>query len=133
MRDATPNRTDDPTAGHVEQGPDAGGDEGTATYVDGLFDVAASRDGRPGANAVLNTETAKVVVFEFGAGDVLSEHAARHAVIIQVLRGRVEFSVRDEVHTLQPGRLIHLTPMLRHAVRAIEPATLTVTMLLRPV
>lgn len=129
MSDATQNEAD-PTAGHVDHGPGAGGEHGTATYVDGLFEVAASRGGRPGASAVLDTETAKVVVFEFDAGDVLKEHAARHPVIIQVLRGHVEFTVQDDVHTLEPGRLIHLTPMLRHAVRATEPATLTVCMLL---
>lgn len=125
----TQNGPDDPTAGHVDQGPDAGGVEGAATYVDDLFDAATSRGGRPGASAVLDTETAKVVAFEFEAGDVLKEHAARHPVIIQVIRGRVEFTVVDEVFTLEPGRLIHLTPMLRHAVRAPEAATLTVTML----
>lgn len=130
MNDATHHEPQDPTAGHVDQGPDAGEAQGTATYVEGLFDAGTSRGGRPGASAVLDTETVKVVVFEFAAGDLLREHAARHPVLIQVLRGRVEFSVQGEVHTLEPGRLIHLTPMLRHAVRATEPATLTVTMLL---
>lgn len=130
MSDATPNEPDDPTVGHVDQGPDAGGTQGRAAYVEAIFDAATSRGGRPGASAVLDTETAKVVAFEFDAGDVLKEHAARHPVIIQVLRGRVEFTVQDDVYTLEPGRLIHLTPMLRHAVRATEPATLTVTMLL---
>lgn len=130
MSELTENGPDDPTAGHVDQGPDAGGEEGTATYVEKLFDAATSRGGRPGAAAVLDTHTAKVVVFEFEAGDVLKEHAARHPVIIQVLRGRVEFTVQNEARTLEPGRLIHLTPMLRHAVRATEPATLTVCMLL---
>lgn len=127
---ASPADPTDPTVGHVDQGADAGGTQGIATYVEGLYAAATSRGGRPGAAAALETKTAKVVVFEFAAGDVLKEHAARHPVIIQVLRGRVEFSVQDDVFTLEPGRLIHLTPMLRHAVRAGEPATLTVTMLL---
>ncbi|WP_040156797.1 cupin domain-containing protein [Mobilicoccus massiliensis] len=124
--------TEDPTAGHVEQGADAGGEEGVATFVDDLFTAAHSRGGRPGARAVLDTGDAKVVTFDFAAGDVLPEHAARHPVIIQVLRGSVEFTVQNRALVLEPGRLVHLTPMLRHAVRATEPATLTVTMLLPP-
>lgn len=108
------------------------GDDGVATYVDDIFEAASSRGGRPGAAAVLDTDGVKVVAFEFAAGDVLKEHAAHHAVVIQVLRGSVEFTVQGEVLTLGPGRLVHLTPMLRHAVRAIEDSTLIVTMLLSP-
>lgn len=120
----------DPTAGHVDQGAKSGSDDGTATYVDDLFEAASSRGGRPGAKTVLDTATTKVVVFEFDAGDTLKEHAAHHPVIIQVLRGRVEFTVQDTVQVLEPGRMIHLTPKLRHAVHAVDSSTLTVTMLL---
>lgn len=127
-RDSTP--ADDPTTGHVDHGPDAGGLGGDATFVDEVFDASQSRGGRPGAAAVLDTDTAKVVAFEFAAGDELKEHAAHHPVIIQVLRGEVEFTIGEDLYMLEPGRLIHLTPKLRHAVRATQPSTLTVTMLL---
>ena len=119
--------TDDPTAGHVTQG--AGGADGAATLVE-TIGQAQSRGGRPGAKAVLDDPSAKVVAFEFAADDVLSDHAARHPVLIQVLRGRVEMTLPDRTIELAPGTLLHVTPMLRHAVRAIEPSTLTVTMLL---
>lgn len=124
------NQTPDPTIGHVDQGADAGGTAGTATYVDKILGRAQSRIGRPGAVAVLDTDSAKVVAFEFAQGDVLSDHAARHPVIIQSLRGRLELTLPDGPVELVPGRLVHLTPMLRHAVKAYEPSTLTVTMLL---
>ncbi|GAA1395488.1 cupin domain-containing protein [Luteococcus peritonei] len=121
---------EDPRAGHVDQGDDAGQTDGVATYVASAFDQSASRGGRPGATAVVDNETTKVVAFEFAAGDELKEHAARHPVLIQVLRGRVDFTLPDRTVELVPGSLLHLTPMLRHAVRATEPTTLTVTMLL---
>ena len=117
------------TAGAVDQGSDAGGSEGTSTLVEAVGQVT-SRGGRPGAKAVLDTASTKVVAFEFEPGDVLSDHAARHPVIVQVLRGRVEFTLPDRTVELAPGQLLHLTPMLRHAVKAVEPTTLTVTMLL---
>ena len=121
---------DDPTIGHVDQGPDAGGEAGTATYVEDMFSAVTSRGGKPGAAAALDVDTAKVVVLEFAAGDELREHAARHPVIIQVVRGHVRFTLADRELDLAPGQLVHLTPMLRHAVTAVEPSTLTVTMLL---
>ena len=106
----------DPTEGHVEQATPRR--------------RSAGRGGRPGATAVLDVESAKVVAFEFEPGDELREHAARHPVLVQVLRGRVSFELPDRTVELVPGRVLHLTPMLRHAVTALEPTTLTVTMLL---
>lgn len=82
------------TAGAVEQGSEAGGRDGSATLVE-LLGRASPRGGRPGAKAVLDVASAKIVTFE-----------------------------------LTPGAVIHLTPMLRHAVKALEPSTLAVTMLL---
>ncbi|MEL4503780.1 cupin domain-containing protein [Luteococcus sp. H138] len=132
MLNATENDlpADDPRVGHVDQGVDAGQRGGVSTYVADARGQSSSRGGRPGAKAVLDNETTKVVAFEFETGDELKEHAAHHPVIIQVLRGRVDFTLPDGVVELVPGSLLHLTPMLRHAVLATEPTTLTVTMLL---
>lgn len=116
------------TAGHVEQG--GGGHEGRATFTGAVAGRVASRGGHPGAVAVLDEASAKVVAFEFDTGDELREHAARHPVVIQVLRGRVAFTVQGETRELVPGELLHLTPMLKHAVTGLEPSTLSVTMLL---
>lgn len=124
----------DPTEGHVEQGdgPDRrpGTTDGTSTLVEEVWGRSSSRGGRPGATAVIDNDSTKVVAFEFAEGDELKEHAARHPVLIQVVRGRVSFELPDRTVELAPGALLHLTPMLRHAVRALEPTTLTVTMLL---
>lgn len=124
----------DPTEGHVDRSgdsrPRAGTTEGTATEVNEIIGRSDSRGGRPGASTVLDVETAKIVAFEFAEGDELREHAAHHPVLIQVLRGRVAFELPDRTVELLPGQVLHLTPMLRHAVRALEPTTLTVTMLL---
>ena len=117
------------TAGAVDQGSDAGGVVGEATLVD-LIGQVTSRGGKPGASAVLARDDVKIVAFEFDTDDVLGDHAARHPVLIQVVRGRVEFTLPDGPIELAPGQVLHLTPMLRHAVRALEPTTLTVTMLL---
>ncbi|MDO5627704.1 MAG: cupin domain-containing protein [Mobilicoccus sp.] len=125
-----PFAADDPRRGVVEQGPDSGTAEGRYEFVDALCGVATPRGGRGGAKAVLANDTTKVVTFEFEEGDVLTEHATRHPVLIQVIRGRIHFDVQDDRIEMAPGQVIHLTPMLRHAVTALEPTTLTVTMLL---
>ncbi|MGX1859028.1 cupin domain-containing protein [Dietzia sp. NPDC055340] len=120
----------DPGREDREHGRRAGTDEGTATHhtdVIGRADPAAER---PGASIVHQDETTKIVAFEFGEGQELPDHAAFHPVLIQILRGRVDFGLPDRTIRLQPGEILHLTPKLRHRVRALEPTTLTVTMLL---
>lgn len=124
----TPDR--DPGREDRQHGRRAGTDEGTATHhtdVIGRVEPAATR---PGASIVHQDETTKIVAFEFGEGQELPDHAAFHPVLIQLLRGHVEFGLPDRTIELRTGEILHLTAKLRHWVRALEPTTLTVTMLL---
>lgn len=120
---------------HVPQPADA-----VATPVHGIAGRSTPRENGPSAHTVLDVPTAKVVAFEFGAGQELHEHSAAHPVLIRVVRGRVDVVLTDgttgapagSTVPLGPDDLLHLTPHLRHAVRASEASTLTVTMLLGP-
>lgn len=124
----TPER--DPAAEDREHGRRAGTDEGTATHHTDVIGRAEPAAKRPGATIVHEDETTKIVAFEFAEGQELPDHAAFHPVLIQILRGAVEFGLPDRTIILRPGEILHLTPKLRHWVRALEPTTLTVTMLL---
>ena len=125
---ATPDR--DPAAEDREHGRRAGTDEGTYTHHTDVIGRGEPSEKRPGASIIHEDETTKIVAFEFGEGQEWPDHAAFHPVLIQILRGRVEFGLPDRTIELQPGEILHLTPKLRHWVRALEPTTLTVTMLL---
>ena len=113
-----------------DHGSRAGTTEGSATHLTGIIGREEPFEGRPRASAIHHDETTKIVAFEFGEGHELGDHAAHHPVLIQLLRGRVEFGLPDRTVDLRPGEILHLTPKLRHSVRALEPTTLTVTMLL---
>lgn len=113
-----------------DHGRRAGTDEGTATHHTGVIGRARPGPSRPGASVVHRDETVKIVAFEFDDGQELPDHAAFHPVVVQVLRGRVEFGLPGRTLELRPGEYLHLTARLRHRVRALEPTTLTITMLL---
>lgn len=113
-----------------EHGRKAGTDEGVASHHTDVIGRVKPREKRPGASIVHEDETTKIVAFEFAEGQVLPDHAAFHPVLIQILRGSVDFGLPDRTIRLQPGEILHLTPQLRHSVTALEPTTLTVTMLL---
>lgn len=130
--DREPGRppADAPADADREHGRRAGTDEGTATHLTGMIGRAEPGASGPGASVVHRDETTKIVAFEFDSGQELPDHAAFHPVLIQLLRGRVEFGLPDRTLELEPGQIVHLTPKLRHRVRALEPTTLLVTMLL---
>lgn len=120
----------DPATEDRDSGRRAGTDEGTATHHSGIIGRVDPSATRPGATVVHQDETTKIVAFEFDEGQEMPDHAAFHPILVQLLRGRVEFGLPDRTVELLPGEIVHLTAKLRHSVRALEPATLTVTMLL---
>lgn len=71
----------------------------------------------------------RVVVFGFAEGEVLSEHTASRPAVIQVIHGELELTLDGQVVATGPGAWIHMTAGLRHAVRAVTPSVMLLTLL----
>jgi len=97
-----------------------------------LADVAGLVEVTPDSTVsrtVLKAEGARVVLFSFDAGQELTEHTAAVPVLLQALDGRFEITAAGRTTTLGPGDLIHLGTRTPHAVVAVEPGRLLLTML----
>ena len=84
---------------------------------------------RPRPQRVLVAEGARVVVFAFDAGQELREHTAAFPVLLQALTGHLQVTADGRTVDLEPGGVVHMTTRLPHAVRAVEPSRLMLTML----
>lgn len=73
----------------------------------------------------------KVIVFGFAAGEELSEHTASRPALIQVLSGALELTLDGETVHADPGSWVHMSAGLRHAVRALTPAVMLLTLVRR--
>ncbi len=93
-----------------------------ATMVEVQTEATVSR-------TVLRADGAKVVVFAFDAGQELTEHTAAMPVLLQTLRGHLRITADGRTVDLLPGGLIHLATRAPHAVEAVEPSVLALTML----
>lgn len=93
-----------------------------ASFVEVVGDSTVSR-------TVLKADGAGLVLFAFDAGQELSEHTAAIPVLLQVLDGRLTISAAGRTVELAPGGVIHLPAHLPHAVVALEPSRLLLTML----
>lgn len=81
------------------------------------------------SRTVLRAEGVRVVLFSFDAGQELTEHTAAVPVLLQALDGHVRVTADGRSVDLHPGGLVHLTTRLPHAVLAVEPSRLLLTML----
>ncbi len=84
------------------------------------------------SQALLTAPGLRATLFNFAAGQELSEHTSTSRVLVQVIAGRCEFSVGGQPRVLVPGELLHVPPKLPHAVRALDEMTLLVIQAMPP-
>jgi quercetin dioxygenase-like cupin family protein len=97
-----------------------------------VTDIASLVEIQPEATVsrtVLEAEGARVVLFSFDAGQLLAEHTATVPALLQVLDGHLRITADGRTVDLIPGGLVHLAARLPHAVEAVEPSRLQLTML----
>jgi quercetin dioxygenase-like cupin family protein len=69
-----------------------------------------------------------VTVFGLDAGEELTEHRASSAAIVHVLAGRLRFTADGEELDAGPGFWLHMAPETPHALVAVEPAVMLLTL-----
>ena len=74
-----------------------------------------------------------LVLFDFDAGGVLSDHAAEGYVAIQALSGSLQVATPTSNNALDAGSILVLAPGVRHDVSASLPSRMLLTVnLVRP-
>lgn len=101
----------------------------TMSFIDQLEPMVQIQEEATVSRTVMSVKDANVVLFTFDKGQELSEHTAAMPVFVQVLKGRLEVTGGDETAELVPGGLVHSTTRLPHAIRALEPSVMMLTMM----
>ncbi len=70
----------------------------------------------------------QMTVFAFAAGQELSEHTSPFDAFVQVLEGRVELRIGGQPVEAQTGDLVLMPGGVPHAVRALAPFKMLLTM-----
>jgi len=73
-----------------------------------------------------------VTVFGFDTGEGLTEHTAARPAIVQVLSGRLRFTVENDEVEMVPGTWIHMSAGAAHSLTAVEPTVMLLTLLRSP-
>lgn len=96
-----------------------------------IGDVAGAVAIQPGAvvsKVIHRDELLDVTVFGFDAGEGLTEHRASRTAIVHVLQGRLRLTVEGVAHDAGPGFWLHMAQDAPHALEALEPTLMLLTM-----
>jgi quercetin dioxygenase-like cupin family protein len=74
-------------------------------------------------------EQIRVVVFAFDEGQELTDHSAAVPALVQMVSGRIRLDLAGDPIELEPGSWVHMEANLTHAVLALEPSVMLLTLL----
>lgn len=77
-------------------------------------------DNKPAVSLLLDTDFSKEIRVVFKKGQIMEDHQAPFAIIVQVVKGSIDFGVDNEVKQLNVGDIISLKPQVVHNLVAIE-------------
>jgi quercetin dioxygenase-like cupin family protein len=80
------------------------------------------------SRTLLQTDTLRVVLFGFDAGQELTEHTAPYHALVQILSGQCRFMLEGKTHELRAGDALYMAPGAPHAVRATRRFSMLLTL-----
>jgi quercetin dioxygenase-like cupin family protein len=81
------------------------------------------------SRTLVKKATGTITLFAFDQGQALSEHTAPFEALVQVLEGEAEISIGGTPHRLKGGETILLPAGIPHAVNAVTPFKMLLTMI----
>jgi quercetin dioxygenase-like cupin family protein len=79
------------------------------------------------AKTLIKNPELRIVLMTLKTGARLDQHAARGAISVQVLAGRVRLSLPSKTMELAAGELLAVGPAVRHDLEALEPSSVLLT------
>jgi quercetin dioxygenase-like cupin family protein len=81
------------------------------------------------SRVLARTSGGSITLFAFDAGQRLSEHTAPFDAIVHVIQGRLALTIDGSEVTPAPGEMVRMPAGVPHALEAIEPTHMILTML----
>jgi quercetin dioxygenase-like cupin family protein len=94
-----------------------------------LADMANYQDGSVVSRQITKADAGNVTLFAFDKDQELSEHTAPFDALVHVLDGSAEITISGEPFHLETGDAIIMPANEPHALRAITPFKMLLTMI----
>lgn len=93
-----------------------------------LADLVAVQPGSVVSRTLVKKEKGTVTLFAFDAGQGLSEHTAPFDALVHVLDGEAEVVLGGKAHRVAAGEALLMPANVPHALMAIRPFRMLLTM-----
>lgn len=103
-------------------------DQPSFTLLANLLDEVEIPENGTLSRVVFKGDGLRVVLFAFDTGEQLTDHAATAPAVVQVIAGRMEMTLGDQTVEIGPSSWVHMEPHLVHALVALEPSVVLLTL-----
>lgn len=83
---------------------------------------------KPAVSLLLETDFSKEIRIVFKKGQIMKDHKAPFSIVVQVVKGQIDFGVEDRVHQLNEGDLISLKANVPHNLSATSESVVRLTL-----
>ena len=73
---------------------------------------------------VATVDNATFTNIQLRAGEEIAEHDSKNEAFIIVRKGKIQFTVEGEPVIVTPENLLHMAPLEKHSLRAVEDTDL---------
>jgi quercetin dioxygenase-like cupin family protein len=105
-------------------------DARSTVFLDLAAEVDIPEDGTL-SRTLYRDDSIRAVVFAFDRGQELSDHTAAVPALVQVVSGRIRLEMDGDAVELEAGSWVRMEASLTHAVLALEPSVMLLTLLRR--
>jgi quercetin dioxygenase-like cupin family protein len=81
------------------------------------------------SKTIIGKKTGTVTLFAFDKGQGLSEHTAPFEAIVYLVDGEAEISIAGKPHVVKKSEMIILPANIPHALQAVSPFKMLLTMI----
>ena len=94
-----------------------------------LVDMINYQEDSVVSKILIGKKSGTVTLFAFDQGQGLSEHTAPYDAMVQILEGMVEITISGTPFTLKEGEMIIMPANDPHALKAVKPFKMLLTMI----
>lgn len=92
-------------------------------------DLIDYQQGSVVSREIIKKETGTVTIFAFDKGEGLSKHLAPFDAMVQIIDGMAEITIDETSHVLSEGEMIIMPANIPHALKALKPYKMVLTMI----
>jgi len=94
-----------------------------------ISSLAEYQEGSVVSREIIRKEVGTVTIFAFDKGQGLSEHSAPFDAMVQIVDGEAEITISGNLNIVKKGELIIMPANEPHALAAVKPFKMVLTMI----